>query len=133
MAMTDPISDMLTRIRNASKARRKAVDIPASGLKREIARILIEHKYIKDMIELKDNRQGILRLYLKYSKQDEPIIRGLYRISRPGLRRYLSAQDAFRYTMGRRGIMIMSTSSGVMTDREAASKKVGGEALCSVW
>jgi small subunit ribosomal protein S8 len=133
MAMTDPIADMLTRIRNASKARRNAVDIPSSSLKREIARILLEHKYIKDMIVLQDNKQGILRIYLKYSKQDEPIIRGLHRISRPGLRRYISSQEAFRYTMGRRGIMIMSTSSGIMTNREAASKKVGGEALCSVW
>ncbi len=133
MSMTDPIADMLTRIRNASKARHKAADVPASKLKREIARILKENRYIKDYIDLPDNKQGILRIYLKYSRDDEPIIKGLQRISRPGLRRYLSATEAVRFSIGTRGIMIISTSSGVMTTREAVHRKVGGEAVCSVW
>lgn len=133
MSMTDPIADMLTRIRNGSKARKNAVDIPASKLKREIARILKENKYIKDYIELPDTKQGILRVYLKYSREDKPIIRGLRRMSRPGLRKYISAEEALRYSIGRRGMMIMSTSSGVLTNQEAVQKKVGGEAVCAVW
>ena len=133
MSMTDPIADMLTRIRNASKARQNAVDIPASKLKREIARILKERKYVRDYIELPDKKQGILRVYLKYSREDKPIIRGLRRVSRPGLRRYISAEDAFHYSVGRQGIIILSTSSGVMTNEEAVQKKVGGEAVCAVW
>ncbi len=133
MSMTDPIADMLTRIRNASKARRNAVDIPASKLKRDIARVLKERKYIRDYIELKDRKQGIIRVYLKYSREDKPIIRGLRRISRPGLRRYVSSEEAFHYATGRQGIMIISTSSGVMTNDEAMQKKVGGEAICAVW
>lgn len=133
MSMTDPIADMLTRIRNGSKARQNAVDIPASKLKEEIARILKENNYVRDYIVLPDKKQGILRVYLKYSREDKPIISGLRRMSRPGLRRYISAKGAFQYPFGRQGIMIVSTSSGVMTDQEAARKKVGGEALCAVW
>jgi small subunit ribosomal protein S8 len=133
MSMTDPIADMLTRVRNASKARKKAVDVPASKLKREIARILKERQYVKDYIELPDGKQGIVRVYLKYSREDKPIIRGLRRVSRPGLRKYLSAREAFQYAFGRQGIIILSTSSGVMTNEEAAQKKVGGEAVCAVW
>lgn len=133
MSMTDPIADMLTRIRNASKAKHTAADIPASHFKREIIRILKEHKYVKDYVELPDNRQGVLRVYLKYSREDKPIIHGLRRLSRPGLRKYVSADEAFRYSTGRQGIMILSTSAGVLTDREAVQKKVGGEAICAVW
>ena len=133
MSMTDPISDMLTRIRNGSKAKQKAVDIPASKLKREIARILKDHLYIRDYVELPDNKQGIIRVYLKYSREDKPIIHGLRRMSRPGLRRYISAQDAWRYAIGRQGIIILSTSSGVITNQEAVEKKVGGEAVCAIW
>lgn len=133
MSMTDPIADMLTRIRNASKARMKAVDVPASKLKREIARILKERQYVKDYIEIPDGKQGIVRVYLKYSREDKPIIRGLRRVSRPGLRKYVSTKDAFQYGYGRQGIIILSTSSGVMTNDEAAQKKVGGEAVCAVW
>jgi len=131
--MTDPIADLLTRIRNASKAKHKAVDIPASGLKREITRILKDQRYIRDYIELPDAKQGILRVYLRYSRDDEPIIRGLRRLSRPGLRRYISADEAFRYSVGREGIIILSTSAGILTNQEAVQKKVGGEALCAVW
>ena len=133
MSMTDPIADLLTRIRNASKAKHKAVDIPASELKREITRILKDQRYIRDYIELPDAKQGILRVYLRYSRDDEPIIRGLRRLSRPGLRRYVSAEEAFRYSVGREGIMILSTSAGILTNQEAVQKKVGGEALCAVW
>jgi small subunit ribosomal protein S8 len=133
MSMTDPIADLLTRIRNASKAKHKAVDIPASELKREITRILKDQRYIRDYIELPDAKQGILRVYLRYSRDDEPIIRGLRRLSRPGLRRYVSADEAFRYSVGREGIMILSTSAGILTNQEAVEKKVGGEALCAVW
>lgn len=134
MSMTDPIADMLTRIRNASKAKMKATDIPASKLKREIARILKEKKYIKDFVDIPtSNKQGTIRVYLKYSREDKPIILGLRRVSRPGLRRYISAGEAFRYPFGRQGMLILSTSSGVMTDQEAVKKKVGGEAVCAVW
>jgi small subunit ribosomal protein S8 len=133
MSMTDPIADMLTRIRNASKAKQKAVDVPASNFKREVARIMKEYKYVRDYVELPDNKQGILRIYLKYSREDKPIIRGMRRLSRPGLRKYVSAEDAFHYASGREGIMILSTSAGVMTNREAVQQKVGGEAVCAIW
>ena len=97
MSMTDPISDMLTRIRNGSKARKIAVDIPASNSKREIARVMKEHLFIKDYMDIPDGKQGILRVYLKYSKQDDPIIKGLKRVSRPGLRKYFTIEgESFR-------------------------------------
>lgn len=131
--MTDPIADLLTRIRNGSKAKKNAVDVPASGLKREIVRILQEHKYINDMIELPDNKQGILRIYLRYNRQDEPVIRGLVRISKPGLRQYYDSDKIVSTTHNMRGMMIVSTSSGVMTNYEAAKKGVGGEMLCRCW
>jgi small subunit ribosomal protein S8 len=133
MSMTDPIADMLTRIRNAAKAKKVAVDIPASNVKREIARILIEEKFVKDMIELPDRRQGILRLYLKYSKEDESIIKGLKRLSRPGLRRYIGIEDIKRLTRSQIGITILSTSKGILTNQQALENKVGGEALCNIW
>jgi small subunit ribosomal protein S8 len=131
--MTDPISDMLTRIRNASKARKRAVDVPNSNIKREIARILKEEDFIKDTIELPDRRQGILRIYLKYSREDEPIIKGLKRISRPGLRKYYNFDDVKRIVRSQVGLTIMSTSQGIMTDVDALKKQCGGEALCAVW
>ena len=133
MSMTDPIADMLTRIRNASKARKRAVDVPASNVKRAIAQILKDELFIKDMIELPDGKQGILRLYLKYSREDEPIIRGLKRISRPGLRKYYTLEDIRRNVKTQLGITIVSTSKGIMTDVEALKNRVGGEALCTVW
>ncbi|UCD93554.1 MAG: 30S ribosomal protein S8 [Candidatus Zixiibacteriota bacterium] len=133
MSMTDPISDMLTRIRNASKARKRAVDVPNSNIKREIARILKEEDFIKDTIELPDRRQGILRIYLKYSREDEPIIKGLKRISRPGLRKYYNFDDVKRIVRSQVGLTIMSTSQGIMTDVDALKKQCGGEALCAVW
>jgi small subunit ribosomal protein S8 len=131
--MTDPISDMLTRIRNASKARKKAVDIPSSNMKREVARILKEENFIRDTIDLPDRRQGILRIYLKYSREDEPIIRGLRRVSRPGLRKYYNIDDIRRIVRSQVGITLISTSRGIMTSDEALRQKVGGEALFNVW
>lgn len=133
MSMTDPISDMLTRIRNASKAKMKAVNVPASNIKLEVAKILKNENFIKDVLEIPDKRQGILRLYLKYSRDDAPIIRGLKRISRPGLRKYYNLEDLKRIRRTKVGITIVSTSQGIMTDGEAVKKNVGGEALCNVW
>lgn len=131
--MTDPIADLLTRIRNGYKAKKNAVDVPASRLKREIVRILQEHKYINDMVELPDNKQGILRVYLRYNRQDNPVIRGIQRISKPGLRKYYDSEKIVSTTHNMRGLMIVSTSSGVMTNYEAAKKGVGGEMLCRCW
>ena len=133
MSMTDPIADMLTRIRNGSKAKKVAVDVPASNIKRSIANILLEEKFLKDMVELPDNRQGILRIYLKYSKDDDPIIRGLKRLSRPGLRRYLDFDQIKRLGRNQIGITIISTSQGVITNAQAVEKRVGGEALFNIW
>ena len=131
--MTDPIADLLTRIRNASKAKKNAVDIPASGLKREIVRILQEHNYINDMVELPDSKQGILRVYLRYNRQDDPVIKGLVRVSKPGLRQYFSAEKVKTTIHNMRGLMIVSTSNGVMTNFDAAQKGVGGEMICRCW
>ena len=133
MSMTDPIADLLTRIRNGAKAKKPAVDVPASKLKREVVRILKDNNFIKDVLDLPDNKQGILRVYLKYSKGDVPVIRGIQRVSRPGLRRYFDADQVRRTTHNARGIMIVSTSSGVMTNFEAAQKRIGGEILARCW
>ncbi|MCX6828009.1 MAG: 30S ribosomal protein S8 [candidate division Zixibacteria bacterium] len=133
MSMTDPIADMLTRIRNGAKAKRKAVDVPASNVKREIAKVLIREKFIKDMVELPDNRQGILRLYLKYSREDKPIIKGLKRLSTPGLRRYYGLDELKKIGNNQVGLVIISTSQGIMTNLEAYKNGLGGEAVCSVW
>ena len=133
MSMTVPVADMLTRIRNASKARRVAVDIPASKIKREIARILVEEKFARDLIELPDGKQGIIRLYLKYSKNDEPIIRGLKRLSKASLRKYVDMDELRRISNSQIGITIISTSKGIMTETAALENRVGGEALCNIW
>jgi small subunit ribosomal protein S8 len=133
MSMTDPVADLLTRIRNASKAKKHAVDVPASRLKLDIIRILKENNFVRDVMELKDNKQGILRVYLRYSKGDTPVILGLERVSRPGLRRYLSAEEVRRSTHKVRGISVLSTSSGVMSNFDAAQKRVGGEVLLRAW
>ena len=133
MSMTDPVADLLTRIRNASKAKKNAVDIPASRLKREIVRILKEQRFLNDVIELPDKKQGILRVYIRYNREDISVLKGIRRISRPGLRRYLDADRVRRSTFNTRGMMVISTSSGVMTNFEAAKKGVGGEALLHCW
>ena len=132
MSMTDPIADLLTRIRNASRAGHKKVDVPASKLKREIARVLAEERFIDNFASFEDGKQGQLRLYLRYNEEDDPIIQDLQRVSKPGLRRYSSKSDLPRIRRGL-GIAIVSTSKGVMTDRQARRSGLGGEVLCSVW
>jgi small subunit ribosomal protein S8 len=133
MSMTDPVADLLTRVRNASKARKPVVDVPASNLKREIVRILKDNLYVRDFIELPDNKQGILRVYLRYSRGDVPVIKGLRRMSSPGLRRYLDAEKVRMSTRRTQGIAIVSTSSGVMTNFQAAEKGIGGEIMLRCW
>jgi small subunit ribosomal protein S8 len=129
--MTDPIADMLTRIRNASQAKHKRVDLPVSRLKTDIARILKENHFIHDYKILDDGRHGVLRLYLKYY-EDKPVIRSLRRVSRPGRRIYKGADEMPRVRNGL-GLAIVSTSKGMMTDRQARSHKVGGEVMALVW
>lgn len=132
MSMTDPIADMLTRIRNAHLIYRDRVDVPGSKLKREIARILKEEGYIRDYQWINDKKQGVLRLYLKYGPNKERVITGIKRISRPGLRVY-ARRDQLPRVLGGLGIAILSTSQGVMTDRQARKLGIGGEVLCYVW
>jgi small subunit ribosomal protein S8 len=129
--MTDPIADMLTRVRNASSAKHKRVDMPVSKLKTEIARILKENHFIHDYKILDDGRHGMLRLYLKYY-EDQPVIRNVSRVSRPGRRIYKGADEMPRVRNGL-GLAIVSTSRGVMSDRQARSQKVGGEVMALVW
>ncbi|MEW5796819.1 MAG: 30S ribosomal protein S8 [Candidatus Zixiibacteriota bacterium] len=133
MGMTDPVADLLTRIRNGSHARKPAVDVPNSKLKREIVKILKEHNFIRDTIELPDKKQGILRIYLRYARGDKPVILGLQRISRPGLRKYVDAEAVRLSIHNTRGITVISTSSGVMSNFEAAKKKIGGEIILKCW
>lgn len=129
--VTDPIADMLTRLRNAAQARHRRVDMPISKLKIEIARLLKDNHYIHDYKVLDDGNHGVLRLYLKYF-QEKPVIRELKRISKPGLRKYVSVAEIPRVRNGL-GIAILSTSKGVMTDRAAREAKIGGELLAIVW
>jgi small subunit ribosomal protein S8 len=129
--MTDPIADMLTRIRNASSAKHKRVDLPVSRLKTEIARILKENHFIHDFKLMDDGRHGMLRIYLKYY-EDKPVIRNVSRVSRPGRRIYKGADELPRVRNGL-GLAIVSTSKGVMSDRQARSQKVGGEVMALVW
>jgi small subunit ribosomal protein S8 len=131
MSMSDPIADYLTRVRNASRARHKRVDIPASNVKKEITRILLEQKFISDFTTMEDDKQNIIRISLKYS-DSRSVIKGMRRVSRPGIRRYRPAGDLPRVNNGM-GIAIISTSKGVMTDRQARKENVGGEVLCMVW
>ena len=133
MSMTDPVADLLTRIRNGSHARKPAVDVPASNVKREIVKILKENNFLKDFVDLPDNKQGILRVYLLYSAGDTPVIRGLQRVSRPGLRKYADAEEVRSTTFNTRGISLVSTSNGLMTNFDAARKHVGGEILLRCW
>ncbi len=133
MSMTDPVADLLTRIRNASKARKPAVDVPTSKLKREIVRILTENKFLRDYVELPDNKQGLLRIYLRYSRDDEPVIKGIERVSKPGLRQYVAAGDVRSSTFNMRGMQIISTSNGVMTNFDAAKRNIGGELIMRCW
>ena len=129
--MTDPIADMLTRIRNATHAKHKRVDMPVSKLKLEVARILKDSHFIQDYKVLDDGRHGVLRLYLKYF-EERPVIRNLKRVSRPGRRVYIGAQE-LRPVRNGLGIAIVSTSRGVMTDRQARAAGTGGEVMALVW
>jgi small subunit ribosomal protein S8 len=130
--MTDPLADMLTRIRNASTARHERVDVPSSKLKLEVARILKEEGYIKNLKPIQDKKQGIIRIFLKYDEKKQPVIQGIERMSKLGRRLYAGNEDIPR-VLGGLGIAIVSTSRGVMTDRQARSLRVGGEVLCAVW
>ena len=132
MSMTDPVADFLTRIRNAQSAEKKWVDIPASKLKKRIAYILKEEKFIRDMVLVKDNKQDILRLFLNYDYNKMPVIHGIQRFSKPGCRRYVPADKIPRVLNGM-GISILSTSKGVVSDKKAKLLNVGGEILCQVW
>lgn len=130
--ITDPIADMLTRLRNANGAHQATVSVPCSKLKVELAKVLKKEGFIKAFKIIKDQRQGALRLYLRYSDSDEAVITGLQRVSRPGCRNYAGYRDLPRVMNGL-GIAVISTPKGVMTDREARKQLVGGEILCYVW
>jgi small subunit ribosomal protein S8 len=132
MSMTDPVADMLTRIRNACLARHRRVDVPVSKLKVEIARLLRDNHYIQDFSLLGDGRHGVLRLYLKYHDGDQPVIRQLKRVSAPGLRRYVGVRQIPRVRNGL-GMAILSTPHGLMSDRDARTAHVGGELLAVIW
>lgn len=130
--MTDPIADMLTRIRNANNAKHDSVDIPASNIKKQLAQILLDEGFVKGFDVIEDAKQGIIRLDLKYGTQKEKVISGIKRISKPGLRVYVKSDEVPR-VLGGLGIAIISTSSGIITDKEARNKVVGGEVICYVW
>lgn len=132
MSMTDPIADFLTRIRNAIMVNQRMVDIPSSNLKKKMAHILYEHKFIKNYILIEDGKQNILRIFLQYTKDGTSVITELKRISKPGLRRYVDLENLPR-VKNNVGISILSTSKGVMTERDARKNNVGGEVLCYVW
>ena len=132
MSMTDPVADMLTRIRNACSARHRRVDMPVSKLKLEIARLLRDNHYIQEFQVLDDGRHGLLRLYLRYHSGDQPVIRELKRVSTPGLRRYVGAREIPRVKNGL-GMAIVSTPKGLMTDRDARSAHMGGELVALIW
>ena len=132
MVTTDPIADMLTRIRNASQANFKTVDIPASNMKRDIAEILFNEGYIKAYEEIKNDNLGIIRVSLKYTEKGKKVISGLKRISKPGLRIYASKEELPKVLNGL-GIALISTSKGVMTDKKARELGVGGEVLAYIW
>ena len=132
MHITDPIADMLTRIRNANDAKHETVDVPCSGMKKAIAEILLEEGYIKNFEIIDDNTQGTIRITLKYGANKQKVISGLKRISKPGLRIYSSKDELPRVLKGL-GIAIISTSKGIMTDKKARQNNVGGEVLAFIW
>ena len=132
MQISDVIADMLTRIRNANDAKHESVDIPASNLKKSIAEILLEEGYIKSYQIVEDGKQGIIRVTLKYAEGKQKVIRGIRRVSKPGLRIYAGYEDMPKVMNGL-GIAVVSTSKGIMTDKKARSLKVGGEVLAFVW
>ena len=132
MSKTDPIADYLTRIRNATRAKHRKVDVPASNLKMQITKILQEEAYIKNHIVIDDGKQGIIRIYLKYDQENNSIITGLNRVSTPGFRRYVGRSTIPR-VFNNLGVSIITTSKGVMTGMEARRAGIGGEVLCYVW
>ena len=132
MSMTDPIADFLTRIRNANMVRHDSVEVPASKMKKDIAEILKSEGFVRDVEYIEDDKQGVIRVFLKYSADKTRVISGLKRISKPGLRTYVKSDDVPKVLNGL-GVAIISTSEGVITDKEARAKKIGGEVLAYVW
>ncbi|KRL06395.1 30S ribosomal protein S8 [Liquorilactobacillus hordei DSM 19519] len=130
--MTDPIADFLTRVRNANMAKHESLEVPASKIKHDIAEILKNEGFIRNVEYIDDDKQGIIRVFLKFSKDNERVITGIKRISKPGLRSYVKA-DAVPKVLNGLGIAILSTSEGVMTDKDARAKNIGGEVLAYVW
>lgn len=130
--MTDPIADMLTRIRNGNNARHKSVDVPSSKIKKEIVNILLDEGYIKSFDVVDNEKQGIIKIDLKYAESGERVISGLKRISKPGLRVYVKCEDVPK-VLGGLGTAIISTSKGILTDKEARKQGVGGEVICYIW
>ena len=132
MTMTDPIADMLTRIRNANVVKHETVDVPASNMKKELARILLEEGFVRGYDVIEDGKQGIIRIQLKYGQTGERVISGLKRISKPGMRVYADKHEVPRVLNGL-GISIISTSKGILTDKQARKENVGGEVIWYVW
>ena len=130
--VTDPIADMLTRVRNACRAKQSKVDIPSSKMKKQIANILLEEKYIKNLVEVEDSRQNLLRLYLRYDSTNRSLISGLKRVSRPSLRVYADKED-LKKMLRDIGIFVISTSKGMLTHHQSARERVGGEVICKIW
>lgn len=132
MQITDPIADLLTRIRNASNAKHDTVEIPASNMKKAICQILLDEGYIKAFTVAEDGKQGVIKVTLKYAENKQAVITGLRRVSKPGLRIYSNAEDMPKVMKGL-GIAVVSTSKGIMTDRQARKDNIGGEVLAFVW
>ena len=132
MTMSDPVADMLTRIRNANMVRHEKLEVPASNMKREIAEILKREGFVRDVEFVKDNKQGIIRIFLKYGQNDERVITGLKRISKPGLRVYAKTNEVPKVLTGL-GLSLVSTSHGVLTDKEARARQVGAQVVAYVW
>ena len=132
MQITDVIADMLTRIRNAGTAKHETVDVPASNVKNAIAQILVDEGYVKEVQIIDDGKQGVIRLYLKYTENKKPVISGIKRISKPGLRIYAS-KDELPKVLGGLGVAVISTSKGIMTDKKARNLGIGGEVMAYIW
>jgi len=132
MSVSDPVADFLTGIRNAIRAKHRKVDVPSSLLKAEIAKLLLRERYINNYKLIQDQRQGMLRVYLKYAADERPVISGIKRVSTPGRRVYVNHREIPK-VMGGMGTTVLSTSKGIMTDREAREAGLGGEVMCQVW
>ncbi|PIE70296.1 MAG: 30S ribosomal protein S8 [Deltaproteobacteria bacterium] len=132
MAMSDPIADMLTRIRNAGKAKFASVDVPGSKLKEALARVMQRQGYIRNFKVIEDDKQGVIRIYLKYDQDQQHVIWGLKRVSKPSRRMYVKAKD-IKPVMNGLGVSVLSTSNGILTDKEARQANIGGEVICNIW